>query len=81
MTILTIQSDSESKTQQVLKFVEQLGLSVTTNEHRVLTDDDVAFGFGRPATEAELAEYFAGEDNEEPIDIETVFAKYKDAKH
>ncbi|QKJ28535.1 hypothetical protein HQ865_01765 [Mucilaginibacter mali] len=81
MTIITVESDPKEKLDLLLKYAEELGLSVKTEKHRVLSDDDITFGFGRPATEAELEEYFAGEEDEEPIDIETVFAKYADGKH
>ena len=78
MTIVTIESDSAETTEFFLQLAAERGLSVKTHEHRVLSDDDVTFGFGRPATEAELEEYFASEEDDEPIDIETVFEKYKD---
>lgn len=78
MTIITIESDSDQKVQQILHFAEELGLTVKTDEHRVLTTKDVALGFGRKATDAELMEYLLKSEDNERIDIDTVFSKYKD---
>jgi len=79
MTILTIESDSEETTALFLKIAEERGVHVTKDEHRVLTDDDVLFGFGRKATDAEMTQYLLSteEDNEdEYINIETIRQKY-----
>lgn len=70
MTVLTITSDSEEATELSLRIAEEHGLSVTTDEHRVLSHHDVLFGFGRPATDAELTEYFIA--TEEGDDIELI---------
>lgn len=78
MTILTIESDSETKTQQVLELVEKLGLSVKTDEHRILTAKDMVTGIGRKATDAELMEYLLKGENSEQIDFEEAFAKFLD---
>lgn len=77
MTIITIESDSDQKIQQILHFAEELGLTAKTDEHRVLTVKDVALGFGRKATDAELMEYLLKGENEEAIDIEAVFKKFE----
>jgi hypothetical protein len=78
MTIITIESDSDQKIQQILHFAEELGLTVKTDEHRVLTVKDVALGFGRKATETELLEYLLKTENGERIDIDAVFKKFED---
>lgn len=76
MTIFTIESDSEIKSQQLLEFVEQLGLSVKTDEHRVLTTADMITGIGRKATDAELMEYLLKGEKSEKVDFDEAFAKY-----
>ena len=77
MTIVTIESDSDQKTALLLRYAEELGLPVKTDEHRVLTAKDVALGFGRKATDAELAEYLSKSEHSEKVDIDTVFSRYK----
>lgn len=78
MTIITIESDSDQKIQQILHFAEELGLAAKTEKHRVLTDDDMIFGIGRKATDAELLEYLLKGKDDEPIDFSVAFAKYID---
>jgi hypothetical protein len=78
MTLITIESNSDQTTEFLLHYAEEHGLVVKTNEHRVLTDDDITFGFGRKATDAELTEYLLKTESSERIDIETVFARYID---
>lgn len=80
MTTLIIESDSESKIQQVLHLAQELGLSVKTaqQEQRVLTDADMILGIGRPATDAELTEYILKAEDEEGIDIDEVFKRYEE---
>lgn len=74
ITIVTI--DSDKKTELLLKYAEELGLPVKTDEHRVFTTEDIAFGFGRKATDAELKEYLMKHQNETPIDFSVAFTKY-----
>lgn len=79
MTVFTIESNSEETTLLLKQFVEEHGLLTTTNDHRVLTDDDMIFGFGRKATNAELREYLEStEENDEGTfySIEEVRAKF-----
>jgi hypothetical protein len=78
MTIVTIESDSDKKTEMLVHYAEELGLTVKTDEHRALTDNDVLFGFGRKATDAELTEYLLSteEGDEDCITIEALRAKY-----
>lgn len=78
MTIVTIESDSDQKTALLLRYAEELGLPVKTDEHKVLTTQDVALGFGRKATDAELTEYLLKSEKSETIDIDVVFSRYKD---
>lgn len=78
MKIIMIESHSEEETMLALEFAKAHGMKATTDEHRVLTDDDIAFGFGRKATEAELTEYFLKDQGEEPIEISIAFAKYSE---
>jgi len=78
MTIITIESGSDQKVQQILHFAEELGLTVKTDEHRVLTAKDMVLGIGRKATDAELMEYILKGEDEPPIDFSVAFAKYLD---
>lgn len=78
MTIVTIESDSDQKIQQLLDFVEKLGLTATTEKHRVLTAADMVTGIGRKATDAELMEYLLKGERSEKIDSSIAFSKYLD---
>ncbi|GAB3933280.1 hypothetical protein [Mucilaginibacter myungsuensis] len=57
MTRVIIDTDSAEDTALALQFAEERGFKARAEEHRVLTDDDMIFGIGRPATDAELTEY------------------------
>ena len=76
MTTLTIRSDSDRKTNLLIKFAEELGLQTTTQDFKELNSLDMATGIGRKATQDELMEYLSRELVAEPIDLETAFSKY-----
>ena len=78
MTIVTIESDSDQKTALLLRYAEELGLPVKTDEHRVLTAKDMVLGIGRKATDAELLEYLLKAKDEKPIDFSVAFGQYLD---
>ena len=78
MTIITIESDSEQKIQMLLQYIEEIGLSAKTEEHRVLTAADMVTGIGRKATDRELMEYLLKGETSEKRDISVAFAKYLD---
>jgi len=78
MTVITIQSDSEETTAIFMKIAEERGVPAKTDEHRILTTEDVALGIGRKATQAEMLEYLLKNQDSEYIDIDTVFERFKD---
>jgi 2-succinyl-5-enolpyruvyl-6-hydroxy-3-cyclohexene-1-carboxylate synthase len=70
MTIITIESDSEETTQLVLKYAQEHGLPAKTDEHQVLTAQDMVTGIGRKATDKELIEYLLKCETSEKINID-----------
>jgi hypothetical protein len=80
MTTLIIRSDSDKKTDLLIKFAEELGLQTITQDFKELGTLAIATGIGRKASDAELMEYLSRESNIEPIDLETAFSKYLSAK-
>ena len=80
MTTLIIKSDSEKKTNLLIRFAEELGLQTITQDFKELDTLAVASGIGRKASDAELIEYLSRESDIEPIDLEAAFSKYLSAK-
>ena len=80
MTTLIIRSDSDKKTNLLIKFAKELGLETIAQDFKELSTFSIATGIGRKATDAELIEYLSRETNKEPIDLETAFSKYLSAK-
>jgi hypothetical protein len=80
MTTLIIKSDSDKKTNLLIKFAEELGLQTLTQDFKELDTLTLATGIGRKATDAELIDYLSRELDAEPIDLETAFSKYLSAK-
>jgi hypothetical protein len=76
MTTLIIKSDSEKKTNLLIKFAEELGLETVTQDFKELDIQAMVSGIGRKATDAELIEYLNRESDQKPIDLETAFSKY-----
>jgi hypothetical protein len=76
MTTLIIKSDSDKKTNLLIKFAEELGLETITQDFKELDIHAMVTGIGRKATDAELIEYLNRESNQVPIDLETAFSKY-----
>jgi hypothetical protein len=76
MTTLMIRSDSDKKTNLLIKFAEELGLQTLTQDFKELDTRSLAAGIGRKATDAELIDYLSRESDAEPIDLETAFSKY-----
>ena len=80
MTTVIIKSDSESKTDLLIKLAEELGLSAEKQEPRELTVEDMVLGIGRKATDEELENYLSKGVDEEPIPFKIAFAKYLNHK-
>jgi hypothetical protein len=80
MTTLIIKSDSDKKTDLLIKFAEELGLDTITQEFKELDSFAMARGIGRKATDAELIDYLSRQSDAGPIDLETAFSKYLSAK-
>lgn len=80
MTTLIIKSDSDKKTNLLIKFAEELGLETTTQDFKELDIHAMVSGIGRKATDAELIEYLNRETDLAPIDLETAFSKYLSTK-
>lgn len=76
MTTLIIKSDSDKKTNLLIKFAEELGLETTTHDFKELDIHAMVSGIGRKATDAELIEYLNRETDQAPVDLETAFSKY-----
>lgn len=75
MTAIIIKSDSEKKTNLLIKFAEELGLETATQDFKELEIHVMVTGIGRKATDAELMEYLDRETDLAPIDLETAFSK------
>ncbi|MFB9842456.1 hypothetical protein [Mucilaginibacter ginsenosidivorans] len=76
MTTLIIKSDSDKKTDLLIRFAEELCLQTVTQDFKELNSSAMAKGIGRKATDAELIDYLLHEQNAESIDIETAFSRY-----
>lgn len=80
MTTLIIKSDSDKKTDLLIRFAEELGLKTLTQDLKELSPVDMAKGIGRKATDAELIDYLSRGQGTQPIDLETAFSKYLSSK-
>ena len=80
MTTLIIKSDSDKKTNLLIKFAEELGLQTVTQDFKELDTLAMVTGIGRKATDVELIDYLSRESGTEPIDLEVAFSKYLSAK-
>jgi hypothetical protein len=80
MTTLIIKSDSDKKTNLLIKFAKELGLETLTQDFKELDTHAMATGIGRKATDAELIEYLTRESDQTPVDLETAFSKYLSTK-
>jgi hypothetical protein len=80
MTTLIIKSDSDKKTDLLIRFAEELGLQTITQDFKELDAKAMTTGIGRKATDAELIDYLSRELDAEPIDLEAAFSKYLSAK-
>ena len=80
MITLIIKSDSDKKTNLLIKFAEELGLQTVTQEFKELDTLAMVTGIGRKATDVELIDYLSRESGTEPIDLEVAFSKYLSAK-
>lgn len=80
MTTLIIKSDSDKKTNLLIRFAEELGLQTVTQDFKELSTADIAKGIGRKATDAELIDYLSREQNTEAVDLEKAFSKYLSSK-
>jgi hypothetical protein len=76
MTTLIIKSDSEKKTNLLIRFAEELGLQTITQDFKELDTHVMATGIGRKASDAELMEYLSWESDIELINVEEAFSKY-----
>jgi len=76
MTTLIIKSDSDEKTDSIIRLAEELGLIVKQDKFEELTIDAMVKGIGRKATDEELIDYLSKGIHDEPLDIEQAFAKY-----
>lgn len=80
MTTLIIKSDSDKKTDLLIKFAEELGLQTITQDFKELDTLAMVKGIGRKATDAELIDYLSHQSDTPPMDLETAFSKYLSAK-
>ena len=80
MTTLIIKSDSDKKTNLLIRFAEELGLETITQDFKELDIRALVSGIGRKATDAELIEYLTRESDQTPIDLGTAFSKYLSTK-
>ena len=80
MTTLIIKSDSDKKTNLLIKFAKELGLETLTQDFKELDIHAMVSGIGRKATDAELIEYLNSKSDQKPIDLETAFSKYLSTK-
>jgi len=76
MTTLIIKSDSEKKTNLLIQFAEELGLSAKASVFEELNSNSVGLGIGRKATDEEMIDYLEKNNDEAPIDLEIAFSKY-----
>ncbi|MEO6850137.1 MAG: hypothetical protein ABI203_07780 [Mucilaginibacter sp.] len=61
MNTLIIKSDSDQKTNLLVKFAEELGLQTFTQDFKELDTMAMVTGIGRKATDAELMHYLSRE--------------------
>lgn len=80
MTTLIIKSDSDKKTDLLIRFAEELGLQAVTQDFKELDTVAMVTGIGRKASDPELIDYLSRELDAEPVDLETAFSKYLSAK-
>ncbi len=79
MTTLIIKSNSEEKTNLLLKFAHELGLDAESHDFKTLDTEAMVSGIGRKATDEELIDYLS-KDAGPFVGIEEAFAKYLDRK-
>jgi hypothetical protein len=77
MTTLIIKSNSEEKTNLLIRFANELGLNAEAHEFKELDTTAMVKGIGRKATDEELIDYLS-KDAGPFIGIEKAFAKYLD---
>ena len=80
MTTVIIKSDSDKKTNLLIRFAEELGLQTITQDFTALNAQSMATGIGRKASDAELMDYLSQELDAKPIDLEVAFSKYLSSK-
>lgn len=80
MTTLIIKSDSDKKTNLLIRFAEELGLETVKQDFKELDTAAMVNGIGRKATDDELMDYLSRGLDEEPVDLEVAFSKYLSAK-
>lgn len=81
MTTVIIKSDSETKTDLLIKLAKELGLEAEMQPDFIELDANaLAFGIGRPATSAEWEHYFEKHKDDKAIDWEDAFPEYSDEK-
>jgi hypothetical protein len=80
MTTLIIKSDSDKKTNLLIRFAEELGLQTIKQDFKELDAQSMALGIGRKASDTELIDYLSRDSGTEPMDLETAFSKYLSAK-
>jgi len=80
MATLIIKSDSDKKTNLLIRFVEELGLQTITQDFTPLNSRSMATGIGLKASDAGLMDYLSQELDAKPIDLKVVFSKYLSSK-
>jgi hypothetical protein len=80
MTTLIIKSDSDKKTDLLIKFAEELGLQTIIQDFKELGTSAMVTGIDRKATDAELIDYLSRQSDTAPMDLETSFSKYLSAR-
>ena len=80
MTTLIIKSDSEKKTNLLIKLAEELGLETKTQEFKDLNHADITLGIGRKATDEELINYLLTDKDAATMNLEEAFSKYLSQK-
>ncbi len=76
MTTLIIKSDSENKTNLMLKLAGELGLNASVSEFVELDTAAMAAGIGRKATNDELLLYLLKDQDGPALDLDEAFSKY-----
>jgi hypothetical protein len=79
MTTLIIKSNSEEKTNLLIKFANELGLNTEAHDFKELDTEAIIKGIGRKATDEELMDYLS-KDRGEFLSLEAAFSKYLDQK-